>query len=863
MHKLLRSCFLATLLCSVCSMSHASSIEGYVYKPFGHPYGAVCMGADRVGATPAYGQACTWEAAPVGWYSIGMLSQGIFTVGINEKDEWKRTFAFGVAVGTGTTNLDFTYEYPNYVGGIWYDANPRGEYCQSFVATGTSIISVSVRTASNATVRITIHDTDPNGPQIGPARLVDAGYGSSSCGFWNAGEVPTTPGHIYCVKLRNNSPQGLQPFYEAVKDLMSNVYPEGKTWVDGVQVDRPICTVIGQDDDGIVTTVSTNKFQRLTGQWVGSVIGQTFTANGTSVLSVSALVGNSTDFIASVHDSVGADGSGGTQIGPAHYFKGVAWNARSIAVWAPGEVPITPGQTYYVKIRRVDGQGFVIYRTAADEYSGGACYIAGTVQPYDLGTTIACEAYSGSTILPSKVMVTNARVTARTSDTATVSWTSAPAGSESYVEYSPNTTPYTNSKPDTSGTSNHTVTLTDLQPNTLYHCRVVTKAAGMRDGISRDFAFVTDPSTPNLLSNPGFESGAFGSWVKIGAGDIGIRNYPAGGASGWFGGCKAHTGNWFLGGAGNGYNPIGGAYQRVAVTAGRLITLRAWLWTYQTTDHGNAKDMIVWGRVGIDPTGGTDPSSGNLVWSGYATAQDWYLPRNSKWIDMAVTATPTSGYATAFLQAGCDTAIEWTVWGWDDACMAQAEPPPTPVSRIADLRAIADGTRVSIADKIVTASAAQAGAAYIEESDRAAGVRVESSDEFLPGHKVTVVGYKGAKSTGEIYLYSARIASDAAAVDLSSMTIVAKEVGQVHASNVALLMRVAGTVSAGGSEYVYLNDGSLSGNGLKVITKSLTSTPEEGRVYAITGIVQLEGSSPSNAVPVLRPRSQADCQAVN
>ena len=839
----------------------AGSIEGYVYNPFGDAWGAVSITANQNGNLGGFGQACTWESAPVGWYSIGSLPAGTYSVGMNEKYEFGRVLRSGVVVGSGVTTLNHQYEYPDYVGGIDYSGNPRSEWAQSFRATGTSVTSVSMRTAYPATVRVTIHDTDPNGAQLGPDRTLNAGYMAGTAAYWSAGEVPTVPGHIYCAKFRNAVSGGLQCHFGAVKDLMGDLYPDGKTWIDGGQVSTPLCTAIGQDDDGVTTTVNTSKSgDQVVGQWVGSVIGQTFTANGSSVLCASMLVGNGVTFVVSVHDSVGSFGGGGTQIGPAKYVQAVAWNARSMAVWAPGEVPTTPGLTYYVKIRRSDGQGFTIYRLTNDEYAGGACYIGGVAQAFDLSTTIACEASTGSTNLPGRVSVANFGVAGRTFDSATIPWQSSPAAGDNYVDYGA-VTPYSNTKADTSSASNHSVALTGLEPNTLYHARVVSRVPGMRDGISRDFAFVTDPVTPNLLANPGFESGAWSPWTMIGAGDINLRNYPAGGSSKWFAGATAHTGNWFLGGASNGGQVKGGACQRVAVAPGRPVTLRAWLWTYQADQLGKGKDVIACGRVGIDPTGGTDPNSTNVVWSPLATAQDWWGSHSRKWIDMAVTATPTGGYATAFLQGGADSEMAWTVFCWDDVVLAQ-EPPLTVLSRVSDLDGVADGSRVSIPNQRVTASASQSGAAYIEQSDRAAGVRVESLENLVVGHSVSLNGYVGTKASGERYIFGAKLTADSPAGELASMATTARSVGNVGPGNVGLLMRVCGRVTAGGTGYAYLNDGSLAGNGLRVVTTSLTTPPSVGSMAAITGIVQLSGASPATAIPVLWPRSQVDCQTV-
>jgi hypothetical protein len=403
----------------------------------------------------------------------------------------------------------------------------------------------------------------------------------------------------------------------------------------------------------------------------------------------------------------------------------------------------------------------------------------------------------------------------------------------------------------------HGVTLTGLTPNTLYHARVVSKVAGKRDGISRDFVFVTEPDRANLASNPGFETGSYSPWTMFTeGGDVGLQNYPAGGGSDWFG-CKAHGGNWFFGGASNGGKCKAGVYQQVSVTAGRPLNLRAWLWTWQLDQIGKTKDVTVSGRVGIDPTGGTSPYSGSVIWSPLVAAQDLFGAGAGSWTEVAVSATPLSSTATAFLQAGADTAISWTVFGWDDVVLTQ-EPATTALSRLSQVIGMADGSKVSIPNLIVTATESQAGAVYVEQADRAAGMRVESLDSFTVGRRVSVTGYLGTKPSGERYIYGAQKAADTTGFAMDGMMTNGRSVGTAGTNNVGLLMTAAGRVSTGGVGYVYLNDGSLPGSGLKVITSSLTTPPANGSMAVITGIVQLEGSTPETAIPILRPRAQTD-----
>lgn len=829
------------------------SLTGFVYTPFGNPFAEMAISACQTGDLGSYSLAWSWAAAPVGWYSLDNLNTGTYSIGFNEKDEWNRAFIFGVPVpydGSFNRRID----YVNYGTGKFWDGNKRNWWAQSFAATGTSIVSVSIDCALEfgPNTTITIHDTDPWGAQIGPARTVPTNIANPSAAYWSAGDVPTVPGHIYCAKF--SAPGQLMPFYSGVRVRNANIYPEGRTWYDGNLSAFPMKTVIGQDDDGIVTTVSTRKLKPLD-YWPGTTLGQTFTANGSSVLGVGMMLGNTNGVVkVTIHDGVGINGAGGTQIGPAKYVKVDNWNHRCMAVWAPGEAgPLQAGHSYYVKVIRPEGGSFVMYHPSADEYSGGQGYVNGYAQSGDASITIALEAYSGSTSVQT-VSIGSINVS-RGVDTATISWTST-ASNESYVVYGANT-PYTNRSDDTNST-NHSVTLTGLLPNTLYHYKVVSKAAGKRDGVSSDMVFVTNPLTPNLLTNPGFETGSISPWMNVGSG--GIQNYPSGGSSSFFG-AKAHSGNYMHASASNGGQITGGCYQRVAVTPGRTLRARAWLWTWQVDPLNATMDYTVAGRVGIDPTGGTDVDSGNIVWSNRVAAQDLLATyTNGAWTEVWTSTTAVSNYATVFIKSGADHALTWIIYAHDDFVLTQD---PIAVSSLADLDSVANGSTVAISGLVVTATQAQAGAVYLEEPNRSRGIRVESTDTFTVGKNVYIGGIVGTKPSGERYIHSATKGSESAADPVGSMATTVKSIGKVGPGNVGMLMRVAGTVASGGAGYVYINDGSLAGSGLKLITSSLTTPPTPGQFVTVTGIVQLEGTSPASAIPVLRARSQADLTSVN
>lgn len=848
----------------------AGSIEGKLYTPFMTAQSELSICAAQDGNLLGVGQGTSWAANPVGWYTLGTMPGGTYEMLFNEKDQWPRAFKFDVSVGplySDKTMVDIRVDYQNHVTGITWDPYLRTEWCQSFMATGSSIISVGLHEAIEygPDTRVSIHDTDPNGDQIGPSRMIPTVVVNPSSAHWSAGEVPTIPGHMYCVKFF--VPGGQRPFLGGAKVQGGNAFPDGRTWRDGELTNGPIKIVVGQDDDGIITTVSTKKTNSGSlplGYWSCVSAGQTFIGKGSSVLSISMLVGSTGGqrLIASIHDGPGADGQGGPQIGLAKYIKPIDWNNRSGTVWKPGEVEIQEGHTYFAKIRRTDGQPFTIYNANGNDYALGTAYRDGVAQNVDLSTTICCEAFPGSTAIQN-VGISNISAT-RGSASATISWTTAAATTTNYVDYGLNT-PYTDRISQTGPASTtHSVTITGLDANTQYHYRVVSKEVGYKDTYSRDFVLVTNPIYTNLVQNPGFESGNYGAWSMFNqSGDIGVRSFPAGGTGTWFGGLKAHTGNWLFCAASNGGVCKGGVYQKITVDPGRPVNLRAWLWTWQQDNKGAFLSFTSRGRVGIDIHGGIDPNSSGVTWGPEVVAQDLFGNGDGIWNEAWVSAVPVSNNVTVFLQAGADSAMAWTVYGWDDVVCTQVPEPVITLGHVTDLAGVADQTKVIIPGLKVISTAAQTGATYVEEIDRFAGLRVECSQVFSVGDLIAVNGRVGTKASGERYIYDMALTDATSSTEIMSMATLVGNIGAAKPGCVGMLMRAAGKVYAGGTDFVYINDGSLPGNGLKVMTSSLTTPPAADDLAGTTGVVQLEGSSPETAIPVLYPRSQADCQTWN
>lgn len=172
--------------------------------------------------------------------------------------------------------------------------------------------------------------------------------------------------------------------------------------------------------------------------------------------------------------------------------------------------------------------------------------------------------------------------------------------------------------------------------------------------------------TQNLLLNGDFEEGyskaeAFEeAWVAIGwepfavTTDLDIPNNPTGEQPVYLASdSTASTENRVLNGSRsqmwrtNYSSAFAGISQRVPIAADSTVRLSAWTYGWSSTgDDPTVSQNAAWmrQRIGIDPTGGTDPNSPDIVWSPAAQYID-------TWGELAVETTATSNHVTIFLSA--------------------------------------------------------------------------------------------------------------------------------------------------------------------------------------------------------------------
>ncbi len=199
--------------------------------------------------------------------------------------------------------------------------------------------------------------------------------------------------------------------------------------------------------------------------------------------------------------------------------------------------------------------------------------------------------------------------------------------------------------------------------------------------------------TVNLLLNPGFEDG----FSQRGAGEVEVAN-------GWFpwwvqgtpdqtnigylrrpeykpedarrfGYRRVHGGEFAQKYFTTYSTHVAGIYQQVTVPQDYRVTFSMWVQVWSSSGD-NPDDIVDHGdyrvSIGIDPTGGVDGSSPNVVWS--EAVREY-----NQWVQLRVTAVAESRTVTVFTRGAPLYRVKHNDSYWDDASVV-ASPPPTPPS---------------------------------------------------------------------------------------------------------------------------------------------------------------------------------------
>lgn len=191
----------------------------------------------------------------------------------------------------------------------------------------------------------------------------------------------------------------------------------------------------------------------------------------------------------------------------------------------------------------------------------------------------------------------------------------------------------------------------------------------------------------NLLVNGGLEEASFGPYIGRRGGDFPI--YLPNGWNYWF---AAPTGDrtnraeraTIQPHPGPGPNPYEGGramnvdcgffsctaavFQQVgSIQPGSPLTASAWSQVKACnlgggTSCGSARESGSQTRIGIDPTGGTDPNNPAIVWSGFVQPHD-------QWLQQTVSATASGATVTVFLYSTQSAFADLNKTYWDSVVL--------------------------------------------------------------------------------------------------------------------------------------------------------------------------------------------------
>ncbi len=369
----------------------------------------------------------TWETEPAGWYRVSG-SAGNYTLAFTQPAHFVRPVVlnnFFTRDGEVVDGLNIMpqFDFACFSEREW-DSKGATDYFQTFVARGKSVTHVGFRLAHDGVdgfgpgkqnLLVSIHrraaGTPDTWPQIGPTAPVldvDSGGGKNyvwSAG-WNSGEAPLQPGETYAVHLRaETAGKTFQPFWRTDDDLTADCYRIGTTNT-GFQK-RDLWLAVGTDRDGLLVPYN-KRVHKSFGAFAGfaSKWSQTYVAQGRSLASalLYAAVGGAQPPLSRQRCAVRVrrGGPGGavvglekTAIGNGNYTGDASWGVFGVA-FAPGEAPLTPGETYAIEFESIEnhetlhgfvnikGQvsdarpGFNPYRKfAPDDYPRGKAFKSG------------------------------------------------------------------------------------------------------------------------------------------------------------------------------------------------------------------------------------------------------------------------------------------------------------------------------------------------------------------------------------------------------------------------------------------------------------------------------------------------------
>lgn len=352
------------------------------------PIGAMFVYASLDGSGSQSLGSRTWETDPGGWYRVSGSAGRYSMLFSNPGDGFRPAILTNVFTERGQQfdiSPELTLDYAMFELKGW-DTKAAHTYYQPFTARGKSITEVNFRLASDGVdgqgpgsqnMKLAIVEMGPGNPhewkQVGPeviVRDVDTGgvknyaYGAG----WNSGEVPTSPGRRYAVRLSAEKPDGrFQPFWDKAVSG-KGCYREGGApgSADG-WTGNDMWLAVGGDSDGLLIPYNKRvlkQYDDLEKTGSAKKWTQTYVAQGRSLASVvmyAAWSGVQPGlFRQRAVVRVREGGPNGPVVGVQKIATGngmhtgdASWGTCG-AVYSPGEVPLKRGKTYALEFESIE-----------------------------------------------------------------------------------------------------------------------------------------------------------------------------------------------------------------------------------------------------------------------------------------------------------------------------------------------------------------------------------------------------------------------------------------------------------------------------------------------------------------------------
>jgi hypothetical protein len=395
---------------------------------------------------------------PSGLYEFHDIPAGTYIMEVNGR------IVPGVEVHDGETTVVSHANQPkiDIEKELWAPA--YSSVAQSYRALGTGVGSVSFWMAGgNAFMDVSLYEGDGlDGRRVaGPHRSEKECTWITGIGL-PSDKFKTEPGKTYTIEVKSVGGEK----WSMGMPRSPDPYENGIAYFDGVpHPESDLGITIDEEMGGFTTIAAARDDQHFIKEGDGSglctVAGQTFVANIPHLIGAYVNCGWSggiEDLVYSIHKG----GPGGEQVGPAKTIRMVP-NWGSTAIWAPGEVDLETGETYYFQYRRADGEPFYGY-LSSDRYSEGIAYRDGEPmqKKFDALFHIYGEFESGSFTYPYNVKIAEIG-----QNHAVITWqTGTPA--DSVVSYHAVGEPAIEAGDESERTLEHRVRLEGLEPGVLY-----------------------------------------------------------------------------------------------------------------------------------------------------------------------------------------------------------------------------------------------------------------------------------------------------------------------------------------------------------------------------------------------------------